>query len=330
MILSKLTANISHLTLFTIAPNIFITYIFIVFIYGIFCKLAENNKKMKLHAIEAGNFKLDGGAMFGVVPKTIWNKTNPADDKNLIDIAARCLLIENGNRLILIDTGMGNKQSDKFFSYYSLWGNHSLDQSLKDKGFHRDDITDVFMTHLHFDHCGGSVNWNKDRTGFEVAFRNAKYWTNQDHWEWATKPNNREKASFLHENLMPMQESGQLNFIDRPTSDFGFSDELGFDIFYADGHTEKQMIPHIKYKDKTIVFCGDLLATAGHIPIPYVMGYDTRPLLTLDEKTKFMNNAAEKNYFLMLEHDAHNQIITVENTEKGVRLKEVLTCDALF
>jgi glyoxylase-like metal-dependent hydrolase (beta-lactamase superfamily II) len=330
LILSKLTANISHLTLFTIAPNIFITYIFIVFIYGIFCKLAENKKKMKLHAIEAGNFKLDGGAMFGVVPKTIWNKTNPADDKNLIDIAARCLLIENGNRLILIDTGMGNKQSDKFFSYYSLWGNHSLDQSLKDKGFHRDDITDVFMTHLHFDHCGGSVNWNKDRTGFEVAFRNAKYWTNQDHWEWATKPNNREKASFLHENLMPMQESGQLNFIDRPTLDFGFSDELGFDIFYADGHTEKQMIPHIKYKDKTIVFCGDLLATAGHIPIPYVMGYDTRPLLTLDEKTKFMNNAAEKNYFLMLEHDAHNQIITVENTEKGVRLKEVLTCDALF
>lgn len=285
---------------------------------------------MKLHAIEAGNFKLDGGAMFGVVPKTIWNKTNPSDDKNLIDIAARCLLIENGNRLILIDTGMGNKQSDKFFSYYSLWGNHSLDESLKDKGFHRDDITDVFMTHLHFDHCGGSVNWNKDRTGYEVAFKNAKYWTNQNHWEWATKPNNREKASFLHENLMPMQESGQLNFIDKPTSDFGFSDELGFDIFYADGHTEKQMIPHIKYKDNTIVFCGDLLATAGHIPIPYVMGYDTRPLLTLDEKTKFMNNAAEKNYFLMLEHDAHNQIITVENTEKGVRLKEVLTCDALF
>ncbi|WP_438966207.1 MBL fold metallo-hydrolase [Flavobacterium sp.] len=285
---------------------------------------------MKLHAIEAGNFKLDGGAMFGVVPKTIWNKTNPADDKNLIDIAARCLLVENGNRLILIDTGMGNKQSDKFFSYYSLWGNHSLDQSLKDKGFHKEDITDVFMTHLHFDHCGGSVNWNKDRTGYEVAFKNAKYWTNQNHWEWATKPNNREKASFLHENLMPMQESGQLNFIDRPTSDFGFSKELGFDIFYADGHTEKQMIPHIKYKDKTIVFCGDLLATAGHIPIPYVMGYDTRPLLTLDEKTKFMNNAAEKNYFLMLEHDAHNQIITVENTEKGVRLKEVLTCDALF
>lgn len=286
--------------------------------------------KMKLHAIEAGNFKLDGGAMFGVVPKTIWNKTNPADDKNLIDIAARCLLIENGNRLILIDTGMGNKQSDKFFSYYSLWGNYSLDQSLKNKGFHREDITDVFMTHLHFDHCGGSVNWNEDRTGYEVAFKNAKYWTNQNHWEWATKPNNRERASFLHENLMPMQESGQLNFIDRPTSDFGFSKELGFDIFYADGHTEKQMIPHIKYKEKTIVFCGDLLATAGHIPIPYVMGYDTRPLLTLDEKTKFMNNAAEKNYFLMLEHDAHNQIITVENTEKGVRLKEVFTCDALF
>mgnify|MGYP000135244470 FL=1 len=285
---------------------------------------------MKLHPIEAGNFKLDGGAMFGVVPKTIWNKTNPADENNLIDIAARCLLIEDGNRLTLIDTGMGNKQSDKFFGYYSLWGDHSLDTSLKNAGFHRDDITDVFMTHLHFDHCGGSVNWNKDKTGYEVAFKNAKFWTNENHWEWATKPNAREKASFLHENIIPMQESGQLNFIKRAEGDFLATSELGFGIFFADGHTEKQMLPHINYKGKTIVFCADLLATAGHIPIPYVMGYDTRPLLTLDEKTKFMNTAAENNYYLFLEHDAHNEIITVERTEKGVRLKEVFTCNEIL
>ena len=285
---------------------------------------------MKLHPIEAGNFKLDGGAMFGVVPKTIWNKTNPADENNLIDIAARCLLIEDGNRLTLIDTGMGNKQSDKFFGYYSLWGDHSLDRSLKNAGFHRDDITDVFMTHLHFDHCGGSVNWNKDKTGYEVAFKNAKFWTNDNHWEWATKPNAREKASFLHENLIPMQESGQLQFINRPDSDFGFSSELGFDIFYADGHTEKQMLPHINYNGKTIVFCADMLPTAGHIPIPYVTGYDTRPLMSMDEKQIFLNNAADNNYYLWLEHDAHNQIITVQHTEKGIRLKEIFKCEDIL
>jgi glyoxylase-like metal-dependent hydrolase (beta-lactamase superfamily II) len=277
---------------------------------------------MKIYPIEAGNFKLDGGAMFGVVPKTIWNKTNPADENNLIDIAARCMLIEDGNRLILIDTGMGNKQSEKFFGYYSLWGNHSLDKSLVKHGFHRDDVTDVFMTHLHFDHCGGSVNWNKNKTGYEVAFKNAHYWTNKNHWEWATKPNAREKASFLSENILPMQESGQLNFIKRPDSDFGICD-LGFDIFYVDGHTEKMMIPHIKYQDKTIVFCADLLPSAGHLPLPYVMGYDTRPLLTLPEKAKFLTAAAENNYYLWLEHDAYNQIITVEKTEKGIRLKDV-------
>ena len=277
---------------------------------------------MKLYPIEAGNFKLDGGAMFGVVPKTIWNKTNPADENNLIDIAARCMLIEEGKRLILIDTGMGSKQSEKFFGYYSLWGSYSLDKSLAKHGFHRDDVTDVFMTHLHFDHCGGSVNWNKNKTGYEVAFKNAHYWTNKNHWEWATKPNAREKASFLSENILPMQESGQLNFIKRPDSDFGICD-LGFDIFYVDGHTEKMMIPHIKYQDKTIVFCADLLPTAGHLPLPYVMGYDTRPLLTLPEKAKFLTAAAENNYYLWLEHDAHNQIITVEKTEKGIQLKDV-------
>ncbi|WP_432222682.1 MBL fold metallo-hydrolase [Flavobacterium sp. TMP13] len=285
---------------------------------------------MKLYPIEAGNFKLDGGAMFGVVPKTLWSKTNPADSNNLIDIAARCLLIEDGEKLILIDTGMGSKQSDKFFGYYSLWGNHSLDASLSKYGFHRDDITDVFMTHLHFDHCGGSVQWNAARTGYEPAFKNAKFWSNEQHWSWATQPNPREKASFLPENILPMQESGQLNFIKRPVSDFLPQSELGFGIFFADGHTEKQMIPHIQYNDKTIVFCADLLATAGHIPLPYVMGYDTRPLLTLDEKEHFLNAAASNNYYLFLEHDAHNEIITVEQTEKGVRLKEVFTCDEVF
>ncbi len=295
---------------------------------------------MKIYPIEAGNFKLDGGAMFGVVPKTIWNKTNPADENNLIDIAARCMLIEDGNRLILIDTGMGNKQSEKFFGYYSLWGNHSLDKSLAKYGFHSDDVTDVFMTHLHFDHCGGSVNWNATKTGYEVAFKNAKFWTNDNHWEWAIKPNAREKASFLSENILPILESGQLNFIKRPENDFGhedegrtgvaISDELGFGIFYVNGHTEKMMLPHIEYRDKTIVFCADLIPTAGHLPIPYVMGYDTRPLLTLPEKTKFLNAAVEKNYYLWLEHDAHNQIITVENTEKGVRIKEVFNCEDIL
>ena len=285
---------------------------------------------MKLYPIETGNFKLDGGAMFGVVPKTIWNKTNPADANNLIDIAARCLLIEEENRLTLIDTGMGNKQSEKFFGYYSLWGSHSLDKSLAKYGFHRDDITDVFMTHLHFDHCGGSVQWNKDKTGYEPAFKNAKFWTNENHWEWATKPNPREKASFLSENILPMQESGQLHFIKRPEGDFLEKSELGFGIFFVDGHTEKQMIPHIQYKGKTIVFCADLLATAGHIPIPYVMGYDTRPLLTMPEKSKLLTTAANQEYYLFLEHDAHNEIVTVVQTEKGVRLQQVYSCDEIL
>ena len=285
---------------------------------------------MQLYPIESGNFKLDGGAMFGVVPKSLWQKTNPADANNMIDIAARCLLIEEGNRLILIDTGMGNKQSSKFFGYYHLWGNHSIDNSLKKYGFHRDDITDVFMTHLHFDHCGGGIQWNKDKTGYETGFKNAHFWSNEDHWMWATQPNNREKASFLKENILPMQESRQLKFTSIPTNDTLLNSELGFDIFFANGHTDKQMIPIIKYKEKTIAFMADLLPTAGHLPLPYVMGYDTRPLLTLDEKEKFLNIAASNNYYLFLEHDAHNEIITVTNTEKGVRLKDIYTSQDLF
>ncbi|MGY5851291.1 MBL fold metallo-hydrolase [Salegentibacter sp. F14] len=286
---------------------------------------------MKLYPIESGNFKLDGGAMFGVVPKTLWNRTNPADENNMIDMAARCLLIEDEDRLILIDTGMGEKQSEKFFSYYYRWGDHSIDKSLKKYGFHRDDITDVFMTHLHFDHCGGSIQWNKDRTGYEPAFKNAQFWSNKEHWLWATQPNAREKASFLKENIIPMEQSGQLHFLERKDSErYKQCNNFPFDVLFVDGHTDKQMIPHISYKEKTLVFMADLLPTAGHIPLPYVMGYDTRPLLTLSEKDRFLKQAANENFYLFLEHDAHNEIITLKNTEKGVRLNETFTFNELF
>jgi len=272
---------------------------------------------MKIYPIETGNFKLDGGAMFGVVPKTIWQKTNPADANNLISMSMRCMLIEDGKRLILVDTGLGSKQSDKFFGYYFLFGDFSLDLSLAKYGFHRDDITDVFLTHLHFDHCGGSIQWNKDKTGYEPAFKNAKFWSNQEHWNWATNPNPREKASFLKENILPIEESGQLNFVDNNPSL-----QLGFEVLKMDGHTEKQMLPKITYQGKTIVFMADLLPTTGHIPLPYVMGYDTRPLLTIKEKASFLNEAADNEYFLFLEHDAYSELCTVQHTEKGVRLKE--------
>ena len=285
---------------------------------------------MNLYPIQAGNFKLDGGAMFGVVPKTLWQKTNPADANNMIDLAARCLLIEDSNRLILIDNGMGDKQSDKFFGYYHLWGDDSLDLSLAKYGFHKNDITDVFMTHLHFDHCGGSIQWNKDRTGYEPAFKNAKFWTNKKHWLWATQPNRRERASFLKENLLPMEDSGQLHFIPLPNTDIIKDPGLGFDIFLADGHTEKQMVPLIHYKGKTIAFVADLLPTVGHLPLPYIMGYDTRPLLTLEEKEKFLDLAANNGYYLFMEHDAHNEIITVQHTEKGVRLKNIFKTTEIF
>ncbi|HET7361365.1 MAG TPA: MBL fold metallo-hydrolase [Salinimicrobium sp.] len=285
---------------------------------------------MKLYPIEAGNFKLDGGAMFGVVPKSLWNKTNPADANNMIDMATRCLLIEDGDRLILIDNGMGDKQSEKFFGYYYRWGDFSLDKSLQKHGFHRDDITDVFLTHLHFDHCGGSIQWNKDRTGYEPAFKNAKFWSNEEHWEWATHPNAREKASFLKENILPMQESGQLHFVERSGETFQPSSELGFGILFVDGHTDKQMIPHINYKGKTLVFMADLLPTAGHIPLPYVMGYDTRPLLTLPEKDAFLKKAESEDFYLLLEHDAHNELIQLQNTEKGIRLGKSHTFNEIF
>ncbi len=272
---------------------------------------------MKLHNISTGNFKLDGGAMFGVVPKSIWSKSNPADEKNLCPWSMRCLLIEDGNKLILIDNGIGTKQDAKFFSHFDLHGEDTLLKSLNRLGFSPDDITDMFLSHLHFDHCGGSIQFNASKSFYEPAFKNATYWSNKEHWAWATQPNPREKASFLKENILPIQESGQLKFAQEGELLFPY-----FKIMYTRGHTDAMMIPHIQYKDKTIVFVADLLPSTGHIPLAYVMGYDTRPLLTLTEKEKFLNEAAEKNYILFLEHDYYNECCTVKQTEKGVRLDE--------
>lgn len=279
---------------------------------------------MQLYVVNTGYFKLDGGAMFGVVPKSLWSRTNPPDENNLCPWAMRSLLIEDGNRLMLIDTGIGNKQNEKFFGHYHLHGNDSLDKSLKSLGFSRDDITDVFLTHLHFDHCGGAIEWNDKKDGYRPAFRNAVFWSNEDHWKWATEPNAREKASFLKENIQPIKESGQLKMVG---SNATYEKEAfpNMDVLFANGHTDAQMIPHIRYKGKTVVFMADLLPSTGHIPLPYVMGYDTRPLLTLDEKAKFMTEAADNGYLLFLEHDSANECCTVQHTEKGVRLKEAGT-----
>jgi len=271
---------------------------------------------MRLYAIETGHFKLDGGAMFGVVPKALWERTNPADQHNRIDMAARSLLIEDGNRLILIDTGLGNKQSDKFFSHYALWGGHDLVTSLAKAGFHPDDITDVVFTHLHFDHCGGGVKYN-EKGELVTVFKNATYWSNELHWNLAMNPNDRERASFLKENLVPMKASGQLDFI---KNDGIFLP--GFDVLFAHGHTESQMIPHIKYKEKTIIFAADLLPSTGHIPLAYVMGYDVQPLKTLDEKSRFLLDAAKNKHIIFLQHDNYNECCTVKLGEKGVVLDQ--------
>jgi glyoxylase-like metal-dependent hydrolase (beta-lactamase superfamily II) len=272
---------------------------------------------MKLYTINTGHFKLDGGAMFGVVPKTIWNKLNPADENNMCSWAMRCLLIEDGNRLILVDNGMGNKQDDKFFGYYYLHGNDTLERSLNVHGFTSNDITDMVLTHLHFDHCGGSINYNSDRTKLEPAFKNAKYYSNKKHWEWAVNPNPREKASFLKENILPIQESGQLNFIDSST-------ELipGLSFIEVNGHTEAMMLPLIKYKNTTVAFMADLIPSVGHLPIPYVMGYDTRPLETLKEKDAILKQALVNNWTLFFEHDPITECINLERTEKGIRKKD--------
>ncbi len=283
---------------------------------------------MKIYPLNTGYFKLDGGAMFGVVPKSLWQRTNPADEKNLCTWAMRSMLIEDGDRLILIDTGIGNKQDDKFFSHYYLHGDDSLDKNLDALGFHRNDITDVFLTHLHFDHVGGAIEWNNDRTGFVPAFPNAVYWSNEKHWQWAIEPNARERASFLKDNIVPIKESGQLNFIDVGNG-FTSSTPLGFDVFVVNGHTDAQMIPIINYKGKKVVFMADLLPSVGHIPLPYVMGYDTRPLLTLDEKARFLDLAAQEEFVLFLEHDSVNECCTVQQTEKGVRLQDTFSFNEL-
>ncbi|WP_462266015.1 MBL fold metallo-hydrolase [Mucilaginibacter sp.] len=272
---------------------------------------------MNLHTINTGYFKLDGGAMFGVVPKSIWQKTNPADDNNLCTWAMRCLLIEEGNRLVLVDTGIGNKQSEKFFSHYHLHGDDTLDKSLAQLGFHRNDITDVFLTHLHFDHVGGAV----ERQGEQLkpAFANATYWSNAQHWEWAVNPNEREKASFLKENILPLQESGHLKFID---ADNGVEFMHGVNIRFVYGHTDAMMLPQIACKGKTLVYMADLLPSTGHLPLPYVMAYDMFPLKTLDEKKEFFTKAVENEYILYLEHDPINECCTLQQTEKGIRIKE--------
>ncbi len=272
---------------------------------------------MKLHTINTGLFKLDGGAMFGVVPKTIWQKLNPADDNNMCTWAMRCLLIEHEDKLILIDNGIGTKQDAKFLSHYYLHGEDTLQKSIEKLGFAMSDITDMFLTHLHFDHCGGGVLRKDDK--FIPTFSNATYWTNESHWQWAMQPNAREKASFLKENLLPMQESGQLKL----TKEDGTFVYDFIEILFMDGHTEKQMLPKIKFHDKTVVFCADLLPAMAHLPLPYVISYDLRPLQTLSEKELFLNQAADENWILFFEHDPIYECCTVQRTEKGVRVKDI-------
>lgn len=273
---------------------------------------------MKLFTIDTGLFKLDGGAMFGVVPKSIWQKLNPADEQNLCTWALRCLLIQDADRLILIDNGIGYKQNERFLKHYHLHGNDTLEKSLASHGFSKDDITDVFLTHLHFDHCGGSIERLAD--GMLVpAFKNATFWSNAEHWEWAVNPNAREKASFLKENILPIQESGQLKFIET-TDGIPFTDHIQIRFVY--GHTDAMMLPQIRYKDKTILYMADLLPSTGHIPIPYVMGYDMFPLTTLNEKKIFLEEALENDYILFFEHDPVNECCTLQQTEKGIRVKD--------
>ena len=286
---------------------------------------------MKLYSINTGYFKLDGGAMFGVVPKSMWNKINPADENNLCSWALRCLLIEDGNRLILVDNGNGDKQDAKFFSHYYLHGNDTLDKSLAKYGFHRDDITDVFLTHLHFDHCGGSIMRDGDK--LVPAFKNATYWSNKEHWDWAVYPNEREKASFLKENILPIEESGKLEFVEVAGSIDGKLGETAFteniSIRFVSGHTESMMLPQIKYNNKTIVFMADLLPSVGHIPIPYVMAYDMFPLTTLHEKKSFLKEAVEGDYILFFEHDPVNECCNLQQTDRGIRAKDLFKVEEI-
>ncbi|WP_288371855.1 MBL fold metallo-hydrolase [uncultured Algoriphagus sp.] len=279
---------------------------------------------MELYTVNTGFFKLDGGAMFGVVPKVLWSRTNPSDENNLCTWAMRCLLVVEGDRVVLIDNGIGDKQDAKFFSHYYLHGDDSLEKSLKALGVGFHQITDNFLTHLHFDHCGGGVKYGSHGQ-YEMTFPRATYWSNPDHWKWATEPNPREKASFLKDNILPMQELNQLDFVDLKEKTLF----PGFDFITVDGHTDKQMLPKLSYKGKTIVFVADLLPSVGHIPIPYVMGYDTRPLLTMDEKARFLEEAVDNDYILFFEHDPVNECCTLKRTEKGVRVDQTFRLDEI-
>jgi len=288
---------------------------------------------MKLYTIDTGFFKLDGGAMYGVVPKTIWNKLNPADENNLCTWALRCLLIEDGNRLILVDTGNGDKQDAKFFSHYYLHGDDTLEKSLAKHGFTSNDITDVFLTHLHFDHCGGAIKRAGDK--LIPAFKNAIYWSNERHWKWATEPNEREKASFLKENILPIKESGQLKFIPIGTEasyikPFASGITENLLVMAVSGHTDAMMLPVIKYNNSTIVYMADLLPSVGHIPLPYVMGYDMFPLTTMREKKAFLQDALENGYILFFEHDPKAECCTLQMTEKGIRQEKVFALEEMM
>ena len=273
---------------------------------------------MKLYSVNAGHFKLDGGAMFGVVPKSMWAKWNVPDENNMCNWAMRCMLIEDEGRLILIDNGIGNKQSEKFFGYYFLNGDDTLEKSLAKYGFSKDDITDVFLTHLHFDHCGGSIE--KDGENLLPAFKNATYWSNEKHWQWATEPNDREKASFLKENILPIKESGRLKFVEVQE---GIEFSKNINLRFVNGHTQSMMLPQIKYNGKTIVYVADLFPSVAHIPIPYIMAYDTRPLETLVEKKTFLSQAHEENYVLFFEHDPEIECCNLQLTEKGIRSNDI-------
>ncbi len=273
---------------------------------------------MKLHVINTGNLKLDGGAMFGVVPKSLWNKVYPADENNLCNWSMRCLLVVDGDRKILIDNGIGDKQDENFLKHYYLNGDDSLEKSLESLGYTTDDITDMFLTHLHFDHCGGSISKTSDGR-FITTFKNATYWISKAQWEWAIHPNRREKASFLKENIFPIEESGQLKIVENEGEIIP-----GIKVKFYNGHTDGQMIPFIDYEGKTVVFMADLLPSSAHIPLPYIMAYDTKPLITLQEKERFFSEAIENEYILFLEHDLYHECCTIQETEKGPRVKEFL------
>ncbi|OYU68070.1 MAG: MBL fold metallo-hydrolase [Cytophagaceae bacterium BCCC1] len=274
---------------------------------------------MKISIIDAGNFKLDGGAMFGVVPKTIWQKMVPADENNLCSWKMRCLLVEDKDRLVLIDTGMGDKQAQKWQNFYFRHGDGDLIKSIRDAGYHENEVTDVLLSHLHFDHCGGAVCWNSSKDAYRLTFPNAKYWTHSLHWESAMKPNPREKATFLTENLQTVIESGQLNFIEQIQNPLGDK----FEFIYADGHTEKMIMPIINYTDQKIIFAADTIPSFAHIHVPYCMSYDVRPLQTMHEKSLILDRIVKENILLLFDHDVVNEVAEIEITDRGFKAKNL-------